>query len=677
MFETGVGIRNPLFFVGVVENGLDPRHENRVQVRAFGIHGTIDQIPTEDLPWAICVAGNYHMNSLPQENHWVLGMFLDGRDAQQPIIIGTIPTFMSSIVNPQVDGYGVLPQTAEQQVINGGNPESVGTPPMHKLACGEYPEETCVLEQEVDRVLDVIVASNPNAPDKTFAGWSEPPTAYAARYGFNRVYDSPDGKTTIELDSTPGAERLMIWHKGSYVQVDTNGTRTDKSYGDHYEVKDHNNMIYVGGRSSVTIMGDSHVYVDGNKIEQIRGDLVQIVHGNHYIGVGGQMNLNAGEEVQMRGAQLRLESNVAGINLKAAKGLFAETGESMHFKSGIAIFQEATNSFNMKAGDNIFIQCDTKLNLKAENVAIEAEEIADVKGETVRVGGGTNVDIDAGTVNIDENISMANLAAVSPSGASEATEADPSKSTELPEPPPKSTSTARSRNRANVSTAGAASVDDTTESGSTSRDDELNASTQTGEIPPYIGASSPPGSSLTVAQENAVWEKLEAQERERRLAAGLPAQFSEQERRALKAILPPEGGDYAATLSTVLNRSYHSRAPIHYIVFADRQFSPATSYLTGYTDKIAGIDETGFKKFTGAYNSNATTSFEDAVNRYQSVPRYDEINYFVGIGLPVEYGTLVYEAGNKYSVGEPGNFARNGAQNYDRFIKYLNQNNIS
>ena len=577
MFETGVGIRNPLFFVGVVENGLDPRRENRVQVRAFGIHGTIDQIPTEDLPWAICVAGNYHMNSLPQENHWVLGMFLDGRDAQQPIIIGTIPTFMSSIVNPQVDGYGVLPQTAEQQVINGGNPESVGTPPMHKLACGEYPEETCVLEQEVDRVLNVIVASNPNAPDKTFAGWSEPPTAYAARYGFNRVYDSPDGKTTIELDSTPGAERLMIWHKGSYVQVDTNGTRTDKSYGDHYEVKDHNNMIYVGGRSSVTIMGDSHVYVDGNKIEQIRGDLVQIVHGNHYIGVGGQMNLNAGEEVQMRGAQLRFESNVAGINLKAAKGLFAETGESMHFKSGRAIFQEATNSFNMKAGDNIFIQCDTKLNLKAENVAIEAEEIADVKGETVRVGGGTNVDIDAGTVNIDENISMANLDAVPPSGASEATEADPSKSTELPEPPPKSTSTARSRNRANVSTAGAASVDDTTESGSTSRP--------------------PAGLRGTTQQTNftaSVFEGKAAAEEY------LGRTMSDEEYSALVAAVYAESGrnqtEQAWIAATILNRARSTNGTIIDVLNAPSQFTavtgtsvnprPSNNYVNGPTETI-------------------------------------------------------------------------------------------
>ena len=558
MFETGVGIRNPLFFIGVVENGLDPRHENRIQVRAFGIHGTIDQIPTEDLPWAIVVAGNYHMNSLPQENHWVLGMFLDGRDAQQPLILGTIPTFMSTVVKPQIDGYGTLPKTTEQQVINGGNPENVGIPPMNRLASGEYPEETSVLEQEMNRVKDVRVAQDPNNPNENYSSWSENSSAYGAKYGFNRVYDSPDGKTTIELDSSSGAERLMIFHRGSYIQVDSNGTRTDKSYGDHQEINDHNNMIYVGGRSSVTIMGDSYVYVDGNKIEEINGDLIQVVHGNHILGVGGQSTINASDEVQIRGAQLRLESNVTGINLKAAKGLFVETGESMHFKSGIAIFQEATNSFNMKAGDNIFIQCDSKLNLKAENAAIEAAETADVKGKTVRIGGGTRVDIDAVDVKIDDTISMANNEAVPPNGASEATEADPSKTVEAPEPPAKSTSsTAKSRNKPNVGTAGVASVDDSTEGGSTSGSEAaLGENTQ---------------------QTNFIASNLEGK-------AGteeyLGRTMSDEEYSALVAAVFAESGrnqtEQAWIAATILNRARSTNSTIIDVLNAPGQFTAVT-----------------------------------------------------------------------------------------------------
>jgi spore germination cell wall hydrolase CwlJ-like protein len=268
-------------------------------------------------------------------------------------------------------------------------------------------------------------------------------------------------------------------------------------------------------------MGDSHVYVDGNKIEEVNGDLVQIVHGNHYIGVGGQMNLNASEEIQMRGAQLRLESNVAGINLKAAKGLFAETGESMHFKSGIAIFQEATNSFNMKAGDNIYIQAGEKGHIKAKEV------------------------------NIDEYVYMAS------DRSQPATGSDPSKSTELPEPPPKSTSTARTRNRPNVSTSGAASVDDSTEGGSTSGSEAaLGGNTQ---------------------QTNFIASNLEGK-------AGaeeyLGRTMSDEEYSALVAAVFAESGrnqtEQAWIAATILNRARSTNSTIIDVLNAPGQFTAVT-----------------------------------------------------------------------------------------------------
>ena len=73
--ESGTGLRNLNFFIGVVEDNNDPRKEGRVRVRAFGIHGTNAQIQTQDLPWAILIVPN--VNFIPPPlNAWYLDFSL-------------------------------------------------------------------------------------------------------------------------------------------------------------------------------------------------------------------------------------------------------------------------------------------------------------------------------------------------------------------------------------------------------------------------------------------------------------------------------------------------------------------------------------------------------------------------------------------------------------------------
>jgi hypothetical protein len=443
MNETGVGIRNPLFFIGVVENRIDERLEGRVQVRAFGIHGTVNDIPSEDLPWAIPIMGSYDANTPPPPlNSWVFGFFLDGRDAQQPMILGLIPTQMTQVVNPEVNGWGAIPPTDADLLSQGSRPEDFGQPSQSRLMRGENIEETYVLNQEMNRLKSVSAAGSSDL------NWSEPSTAYNSQYPFNRVIETAGGHS-IELDDTPGAERIMIYHKsGSFVQIDTNGTKTDKSMGDKYEINHRNQHVYIGGRSLVTIQGDSHVLVNGNKTEEITGDYVQLVHGNHMLSVAGQSNFNASDEIQIRAAKLRFEANVEGINLKSGKELRIESGESLHLKSGIAIFQEATNSVNMKAGDNIFIEAGGEGNIKATRV------------------------------NIDDIVNLAN------GDAGEATAATPAEGTELPEPTAKSVSTTGYANISSSGASGYASQDD----GSFSADGlaQLDESVTEGALKPLL-----------------------------------------------------------------------------------------------------------------------------------------------------------------------------------------------
>ena len=628
MIETGVGFPNPLFFIGVVENNIDERLEGRVQVRAFGFHGTNEQIPTEDLPWATLVIGSHDVNFVvPPLNAWVFGFFLDGRSAQVPFILGLIPTQYTEVNDPRASGWGVALGDEVDVNAQGSRPQDYGQPTLSRLARGEELENTYLLPLETNRTRNIPIAgggmstgsvgnigagsqdtpsvsapsnavspgypadmsqaeiesiirqeaslrgidpdtaisifrnegagsyqssiprsgngsyggreasfgpfqlytgsglgneyeqltgrslltdntregitnqirfalneaadggwgpwygripagvsefeglsgarrvnnlnttpgtvgtaSDFGIPPSAIAGgsstasgstynqavWEEPAVAYNAQYPYNRVIETGSGHV-IELDDTPGAERVMIHHKnGSYIQM-TSSTTTIKSVGDSYDMNDRNQHIYVGGTNIITIEGDSHVLVKGNKVEEIMGNYRQIIHGNHEVGVAGQANMNSGEQFQVRGGNLVLESNVENLNIKTSKNIRFESGESIHLKSK-NMFIQGIEGLNLKS-ENMFMESSAAFNLKSETAALETSGDFSIKADHAIVGGGQLVSINSSTVAIDDVIHMAEGMAGSPTAAEAATDAESAKGVERPAPPAKAVAT--------------------------------------------------------------------------------------------------------------------------------------------------------------------------------------------------------------------------------------------
>jgi hypothetical protein len=87
------------WWVGVVKDRMDPLKLGRCRVRILGYHLDNDkELPTEDLPWAMpmqpvfsaAISGKGQSPLGPLEGTWVIGFFADGREMQQPIIMGTI-----------------------------------------------------------------------------------------------------------------------------------------------------------------------------------------------------------------------------------------------------------------------------------------------------------------------------------------------------------------------------------------------------------------------------------------------------------------------------------------------------------------------------------------------------------------------------------------------------------
>jgi hypothetical protein len=89
------------WWIGVVEDRMDPEKLGRVKVRIFGYHtDSKELLPTKDLPWATpiqpitsaAISGIGSSPLGPVEGTWVIGFFLDGSDMQQPAVFGTIAT---------------------------------------------------------------------------------------------------------------------------------------------------------------------------------------------------------------------------------------------------------------------------------------------------------------------------------------------------------------------------------------------------------------------------------------------------------------------------------------------------------------------------------------------------------------------------------------------------------
>lgn len=459
MFDYGAGIKDPLFFIGIVEDVLDPRYEGRVKVRAFGIHGTKDQIPSEELPWALVVKGDYDPNGscnlgMPPGGSWIFGMFIDGRQAQQPMVLGLLPLQNTQVSNPDADGVGNIPPENAELLNRGSGPEDFGQPANHRLARGEYIDETYVVNQEVSRVMNVAFGGDEER------SWSEPGSAYAAKYPFNRVFSS--GAHTIELDDTPDAERIMIYHKeGSYIQIDSRGTVTNKATSDQFDVIDKNSHVVIGGSgsgfSTVTINGNSYVKVNGNKVEEITGDHQQLVHGNYLLSVGGQMNL-VGEMAQLRGGDVKIHANAGTFAIKAAKEMQLESGEGTYFKSD-KIWMQAADTLNIK-GLSTLITGEEELDIKSPVIRMQGDDNLDLRSALLKVTSEGKLSLSSGEkVAIDEIVSMANGEAQAAAAAASAENAIGAASVEAPEPVTKNTSIMPVNETGSVGSSGIASQD--------------------------------------------------------------------------------------------------------------------------------------------------------------------------------------------------------------------------
>ena len=321
------------WFVGVVEDRQDPQKLGRVRVRCLGYHTEVhEDLKTADLPWAhpmnpitsATVSGLGQTPLGPVEGTWVVGFFSDAGEAQQPIIMGTLPGVPTSL--PTKDG-----SKGFQDRLNSNYPKYVNEPDVNRLAVNDTnnPHPTLTL-RKADRDLAVGVANTDattivddvvDADDGTF--WNEPETPYDATYPYNHVMETEGGHIR-EYDDTVGNKRIHERHSsGSGYEIFDDGTKGTRVKKDNYEIVSADEYCHIQGTARQTIDGGLRVKVN-NSAQASNNYTIEVVAG-------------ANVSVEVQNGDINLISQQGDVNLKVGKNMNIDVAQALNIKVGGAI----------------------------------------------------------------------------------------------------------------------------------------------------------------------------------------------------------------------------------------------------------------------------------------------------------------------------------------------------
>ena len=316
---------NMIWWFGVVEDRNDPIKLGRVRVRCNTWH-TEDKIllPTESLPWAQCIqpvtsAAISGIGRSPTglvEGSWVFGFFMDGKDAQKPMVMGSLAGLSTEEPDKEIgfnDPNEIFPLNEDSEPHPSQHDvkekfHALNEPDVDRLARNDKREDPdtelispILAKKAAGLSLGNIVPKIISGDDFDTLTWDEQASKYNAKYANNHVTRTESGHV-FEVDDTPSNERIHEYHKsGTFKEIAASGNTVTRIVGDNYTVVAGNDFIKIKGSTNVTIDGNCNMYVagnynllvDGNKNEVIKGNKTEKIHGRYDSDVQGEYDLEA------------------------------------------------------------------------------------------------------------------------------------------------------------------------------------------------------------------------------------------------------------------------------------------------------------------------------------------------------------------------------------------------
>lgn len=231
--------------------------------------------------------------------------------------------------------------------------EYAGISETNKLAQGDA-RGTIVQEKNKNRMKGAKLPGG--------EAWDEPESAYRGAYPYNKVTQTESGHI-IEVDDTPGSERLHVYHKsGTYIEIDANGSVIKRTKGSSYEIIDRNGKISIAGRADISVNGACNIFVGNDANIEVEGDVNLTSHNDITAQAGGKFNLSAVEEFNITSGNVNIEAYYTMNQKATTMNMYSK--ENMHMRSNADIKVQATNLYDFVT-DTVYTQAAGAINIKS------------------------------------------------------------------------------------------------------------------------------------------------------------------------------------------------------------------------------------------------------------------------------------------------------------------------
>jgi hypothetical protein len=362
-----MGQEGMIWWVGVVEDRMDPDMLGKVRVRILGYHNDDKTyIASDQLQWCYVVTPvtSASMNGIGEAplglipGSWVLGFFRDGPAMQEAVVFGSIggipqlaPDPTKGFNDPRNNAALVETlQGAPRQIFSRAySKDGTGAHLINGVQGPQYPQTDFLLEPDTNRIarnqnieqtiLNVLKGILVTEIPIAFTGtWAEPPLYYNGVYPFVHVTQSESGHVKI-IDDTPNAEgQLDIDRTGTFTENLTDGSEVHKVVGDGYIIVMRGNNILIMNQQNETVNKDYNLLIGGKWNVEVVGNInIKADRGGAYITVQGDANIKAG----------------GNVNVEACGDANVVASRDVNVSAGSTVTVQSVGAINLVAGTNI------------------------------------------------------------------------------------------------------------------------------------------------------------------------------------------------------------------------------------------------------------------------------------------------------------------------------------